>query len=107
MKFSIFILIKWVLLLFSFIKLLRLISAYKYAEIVKKVIETKVKIMIKGIINFNHLSYPTFTMASEAKINPVGFIKANNPTPKRYAFTTCSLPKLGFNVVTQQNFFVI
>ncbi len=74
------------------IRLLRLKCVYKYAEIVKKIIETMDKITIKGVINFNHLSYPTFTMASEARINPVGLIKANNPTPKRYALTTCSLP---------------
>tara|TARA_R110001592_G_scaffold349787_1_gene645376 strand:+ start:675 stop:830 length:156 start_codon:yes stop_codon:yes gene_type:complete len=50
---------------------------------VKKSIETKAKIRTKGITNFNHLSYPTLTMAREAKINPVGFIKLNNPMPKR------------------------
>ena len=34
------------------IRLLRLKSAYKYAEIVKKIIATRVKIITKGVINF-------------------------------------------------------
>ena len=39
------------------------------------------KMKNKGMINFNHLSNPNFTLASDARINPVGLIKKNNPDP--------------------------
>ena len=48
---------------------------------VKAIMVKIVRITTNGITNFSHLLYPTFTMAKDAKIKPVGLIKANNPIP--------------------------
>ena len=42
-------------------------------------------------------------MAKEAKINPVGFIKANKPIPYWYTFTITSLPILVMSLLKEKN----
>ena len=63
---------------------------------VKKTIETNVKISNNGQTNFNHLSNPIFTIPNVANINPVGLINPNIPIPYKYVLTIISLQCLPY-----------